>query len=177
MEKELIGQIISIIATVLTFISYQTNTDKRIISLQTGATSLHCVAYLLLGASSGFALNIVCIVRNLCYFFFNNKPKLKFMLSVIFAAVLVIVGIFSWQGPLSLFMIFALPINTIILSLGKPQLLRKSILLTSSSILVYNSIVFTIGGIINEMIAIISSVIGIIRFRNIKGDKEANSIV
>ena len=74
-------------------------------------------------------------------------------------------GVLSWQGPISLLIIIALAVNTVFLSFGNPQLLRYSILFTSTAILIYNVYVFTIGGIANEAVAIISSVVGIIRFK------------
>ena len=73
-------------------------------------------------------------------------------------------GALSWQGPISLLVIIALALNTMVMSLGKPQLLRQSVLLTSSMILVYNIFVFSLGGIVNESVAIVSSAIGIVRF-------------
>ena len=98
LTQEIIGQILGIIATIITFLSYQMNTKK------------------------------------------------------------------------TLLIIFALAANTIFMSFGNPQLLRKSILLTSTCVLIYNVFVFSIGGIANEGISIISSVIGIIRFRKEKNN-------
>ena len=65
----------------------------------------------------------------------------------------------------SLLIIVALAANTVFLSFGNPQLLRKSILATSSLVLLYNIFVFSLGGIANEALAIGSSVVGIFRFR------------
>ena len=79
-----------------------------------------------------------------------------------------VLGIFSWQGPISLLIIVALIINIFFLSLGNPQKLRYSILFTSTMVIIYNIYVFTIGGLMNEAIAIISSIIGIVRFRKDK---------
>ena len=76
-----------------------------------------------------------------------------------------ILGAMSWQGPISLLIIVALAANTVFLSLGKPQVLRYSILVTSLMVLIYNIYVLSIGGILNESIAILSAFIGIIRFR------------
>ena len=84
----------------------------------------------------------------------------------ILSLAMIVFGIFSWQGPVSLLIMLGLAINTIFLSLGKPQVLRYSILLTCSMILIYNVAVFSLGGILNEGFAIVSSVIGILRYRN-----------
>lgn len=65
-------------------------------------------------------------------------------------------------------MIVALPVNTVCLSFGKPQLLRKSILFTCTLILIYNIFIRSIGGMANETLGIVSSIIGIVRFRKDK---------
>ena len=162
---EILGQIIGILATVITALSYQMNTKKSLLLTQSLATACTCISYLFLGASSGFALNIVCLVRNGCFYYLKEGQKPIYISTAILATAMVILGALSWQGPISLLMIIALAVNTVFLSLGKPQILRYSILLTSSMILIYNIYVFTIGGMLNESIAIFSSLIGIIRFR------------
>ena len=162
---EILGQIIGILATVITALAYQMNTKKSLLLTQSLATACTCISYLFLGASSGFALNIVCLVRNGCFYYLKEGQKPIYISTAILATAMVVLGAFSWQGPISLLMIIALAVNTVFLSLGKPQILRYSILLTSSMILIYNIYVFTIGGMLNESIAIFSSLIGIIRFR------------
>ena len=162
---EILGQILGILATVITALSYQMNTKKSLLLTQSLATACTCISYLFLGASSGFALNIVCLVRNGCFYYLKEGQKPIYISTAILATAMVVLGAFSWQGPISLLMIIALAVNTVFLSLGKPQILRYSILLTSSMILIYNIYVFTIGGMLNESIAIFSSLIGIIRFR------------
>ena len=162
---EILGQIIGILATVITALSYQMNTKKSLLLTQSLATACTCISYLFLGASSGFALNIVCLVRNGCFYYLKEGKTPIYISTAILATAMVILGALSWQGPISLLMIIALAVNTVFLSLGKPQILRYSILLTSSMILIYNIYVFTIGGMLNESIAIFSSLIGIIRFR------------
>lgn len=162
---EILGQIIGILATLITALSYQMNTKKSLLLTQSLATACTCISYLFLGASSGFALNIVCLVRNGCFYYLKEGKTPIYISTAILATAMVVLGALSWQGPISLLMIIALAVNTVFLSLGKPQILRYSILLTSSMILIYNIYVFTIGGMLNESIAIFSSLIGIIRFR------------
>ena len=77
MTNELIGQIFGIVAPIITFISYQVNSKKKLLILQTAATLSTCISYMFLGASSGFALNIVCIIRNIAFFFQESKSKMN----------------------------------------------------------------------------------------------------
>ena len=160
-----LGQILGIFAPILTTLSYQANTKRKLLFIQTLATLCICISYLLLDAPSGFALNVVCLTRNVSFFFLNEKTKFNRVAAGGFALMMIPLGILSWQGAISILMITALAINTVCMSFGIPQLLRKSILLTSTMVLIYNCYVFSIGGILNEALAIISSVIGIIRFR------------
>lgn len=164
MTNIVIGQILGIIATIITFASYQANSKRKLLVIQTVSTLCTCLSYLFLGAASGFALNIVCIVRNVIFYFVDSKSKWNYISASLLALCMVGFGALSWQGPISLLVIIALAVNTIVMSLGKPQRLRESVLLTSSMVLVYNIFVFSLGGIVNESVAIVSSIIGTIRF-------------
>ena len=165
MPWEIIGQIIGVIAPILTVVSYQMNTKKTVLLALSGATIATAISYMLLGATSGFVLNLVCLLRNLICFFTKEKTAGSYVVAAIFAVAMCVIGAFSWQGPHSLLIIAGLAINTVFVALGVPQWLRMSILLTSTMVLIYNLIEFTVGGIANEALAIGSSVVGIIRFR------------
>lgn len=160
----IIGQIWGVLATCLTFLSYQTNTKKWLLIIQSAATLCTAISYLFLGATSGLVLNIVCIIRNVVFYFQNERSKSALISGCIFALSMIGLGVYSWQGWVSLLIIAGLSINTVFLSFGRPQLLRKSILCTSTLVLIYNIFAFSVGGIVNEAVAITSSVIGIIRF-------------
>ena len=126
--KIIIGQILGIIAPIITFVSYQVNSKKKLLILQTGATLATCLSYLFLGAKSGFALNIVCIIRNIAFFFQDSKSRFNFISACVLAVVMGGLGFLSWEGPISLLVIFALAANTIFMSFGDAQLLRRQLL-------------------------------------------------
>lgn len=165
MLPTLFGQIFGFAATAATVLSYQSNTRKRMMITQSIATVFTCISYLLLGADSGFVLNIVCLVRNVSFAVLKPGSVGMKVLTPILTLSMLVFGLFSWQGPISLLIMLGLAINTVFLSLGKPQVLRYSILLTCTMILIYNIAVFSMGGILNEGFAIVSSVIGILRYR------------
>ena len=119
-----------------------------------------------MNALTGFALNIVCLLRNIVFYFQNEKSKFHIPTVIFLTALMIGIGALSWQGYISLIPILALAANTVFMSLGKPQVLRGSVLVTSSMIMVYNILVFSMGGIANEAIAIVSSVVGLVRFKN-----------
>ena len=170
---EIIGQSLGIIATIITFISYQVNTKSRLLIIQTTATLCTCLSFLFLGASTGFALNIVCIARNVTFFLQKDKSVAHTVTAIGISLAMIGLGILSWHGPESLLIIIALAANTLFMATGNPQILRKSVIVTSGMILAYDAIVFSIGGMTNEGISIISSIIGIARFRRSKETEAA----
>lgn len=171
MPQLIIGQILGIVAPIVTFISYQVNSKNKLLLLQTAANVAICISYLLLGASSGFALNIVGTIRNMTFFFLDPKSRTNRICAVILALAMGGAGLLSWEGPISLVLMVALMANTIFMSFGDPQLLRKSVIGTSSLILIYNLLMAhpTIGGIMNESIAIVASIIGVLIYRKKQG--------
>ena len=170
MINVILGQVFGFIATALTIISYQGKTQKVVLLFQTIATSCTVLSFFFLGATSGFALNIVCLLRNFYFFLVKPKTKLHLVGSIAFTVTMIVVGVISWQNLWSLLIIVALAVNTVFISLDNPQLLRKSVVATSTSVLIYNAVVFSLGGILNEGFSIISSIVGIIRYRKKQPD-------
>lgn len=173
-QIELLGQILGIVATLIITSAYQANTKKGLLMIQTPGIAVLCVSYLLLGASSGFALNVVCVLRNLGCYFVKEKTKAYYAMTGALMVIMGVMGILSWEGPVSLILIAALVANTFFIALGKPQILRYSIIVTSTLCLIYNIVVFSVGGILLEAISVVSAIVGSIRFL-IAAKKEKNA--
>lgn len=164
MSKELWGQILGIVATLIITSAYQANTKKGLLMIQTPGIAVLCVSYLLLGASSGFALNVVCVLRNLGCFFVKEKTKLYYAMTGVLMVAMGVMGFLSWESYISLILIVALVANTFFIALGKPQILRYSIVITSTMCLIYNVVVFSVGGILLEAISVVSAIVGSVRY-------------
>ena len=162
---EIIGQIIGIVAVVFSFVTYQMKSRRGIMAVLSCATALFCVHYACLGAPVGMVLNIVGLIRNLCYYHNDKKFLSGKAIPAIMALVMGVLGIITWEGYYSAFFVVGLMLNTLAMGYFNPQNLRKSLLLTCSLIFIYNAFTFSIGGMINETVAIISAIIGLIRFR------------
>ena len=127
--------------------------------------------YFLLGAYTGLALDIVGVLRDVVFYNKDKKWASSNWWTVFWAASMIVVGIFTYQNWMSLFMMAAMALNTVLFSFTKPKLVRTTILI--SSLLVYNILTGSIGGVINELFTEISSVVGIIRYDIKKKDKTA----
>ena len=170
--NEIIGQIVSIIAVALFAISYQVKQQKHIIIIQTFGTICWCISYYFIGAMSGFAVNIISIIRNISMLFIKPRTRLSYISTAVLVVAMGVAATLSWEGPRTIIIAVSLMANTIFFSFGDPQLLRKSVIFTSSGFLAYNIISMLSGGIISESMSIISSIIGVIRFRKLNSAVE-----
>ena len=163
---EIVAQVIGIIAVVVSFITYQLKSKKSICIVLSIAIALFCVHYALLGETIGVVLNVVCIIRNVCYTFENNRILSHKAVPIVLTAIMGILSILTWEGFHTALFASGIMINTLSLGYLKPQNLRKSLLLSCSLILIYNAVVSSWGGLINEAFVIISAIIALIRYRN-----------
>ena len=159
-----IGHVLGFISVGLFFYSYQCTEKRKLMVIQTVATALSCVQYLLIGAFSGFALNIVCIIRNLAFYYRDKYKRTDIVIPLFFAICMAVASIFSWEGIHSLLITLGLVVNTMCMGIFNAKDFRKTILISSSLILVYNIFAFSYSGILSESISLISVVIGIIRY-------------
>ena len=167
----LIGQALGVVAVILGFITYQMKSQKVLLVVNLITCGVFCAHYLLIGAISGFALNAVGMFRNVVY---TNRDKKIFSSPAwpfLFAAVMLVAGLVTWQDWRSVLMICGLVINTLALSMRNAQHIRWSLLVSCPLVLVYNALMQSYGGTVFEAMSIVSAIIGIVRFR--KTGKEA----
>ena len=170
---ETIGHIIGFCALILIFISYQIHDKKKLILIQTISTTLVCIQYILIGAYSGFALNIVCIIRNIIFYNRDKKFFSSLFFPIFFACVIPLISLLSWDGYYSIFIVIGLMINTICLGICSAQNLRIASLLCCTLIIIYNVCAHSYSGIVNETVTIISSIIGIFRYVRLQNSTKA----
>ena len=161
--EEIVGQICGIIAMLFSILTFQMNTHKKMMVMQINCAAFFVVSYWLLNEPTGAVVNIVSIVRN-AVFYHRDKRLFSGKGWVIgFAVAMALGGLLSWNGPVSLLMIVAMVFNTLSVSCTDPQMVRKIMLLSSPLTLIYNSICFSVGGIANSSLAIISTVSALVR--------------
>lgn len=160
---KILTQIIGIAAMVASVYSFQLNKHKHIMIAQIIATALFGIQYYFLGAFTGTALDAVAVVRDIVFYNKDKKWAAGNFWTVLFSLMMVVFGIITYQGWVSVFMIISMVFNTITFSFTNPKLVRRTILIASPFMLVYNILTGSAGGIINEVFAEISSVIGMLR--------------
>ena len=161
----LIGQALGVVAVILGFVTYQMKSPKALLIVNLVTCGVFCAHYLLIGAISGAVMNGIGIIRNLVY---TNRDKKIFSSPAwpfIFAVIMVIGGLVTWQDWRSILVICALFLNSLALSLKNAQHIRYSLLITCPLVMIYDVLLHSYGGIVYEGMSIVSAIIGIIRFR------------
>ncbi len=161
----IIGQVLGFVAVILGFVSYQVKTAGKLLVLHTATCLVFTLHYFLLGATPAAVLNLVGTVRNIVYRYKGKNPYAEKCAPYVFAGLMLVLGILSWEGMHSVLVVAGLVINTACMAFKDPQNIRKSILVTSPMVLIYDAFEMSVGGMIYESVVIVSSVIGIFRYR------------
>ena len=166
----IIGQALSIVAVITGVISLQTKTARTILCWQIITALIFSAHYFLIGgAMTAVALNLLSAIKCVCYYFRNKKGSNNPIIPIIFTLLIIVSSILTWDGWYSALLMVGLVVNSIGFALPDPQAIRKLNLIKSPLCLVYNALVFSTGGIIYEAATFTSAVIGIIRNKDKNG--------
>ncbi len=167
---QILTQILGFVATFFSVLTFQLKTHKHLMLSQMGAATFFAIHYFLLGAYAGAAINAVALIRNVVFYHKDKKIFASPVWTVLFAVAIGAVGLCFWKtdGCYALIVTVAMVLNTVSFSFTDPQKVRVTILFSSPLLLIYNILTFSIGGVINELLAEISTVVGLIRYRKRK---------
>ena len=158
-----IAQGFGALAVILGFISFQMKDAKKLLFIQCGVSAVFCVHFFLLGATTGFVLNVACILRNVAYYNKDKKYLSSIWVPIALSAMMGVLGVIFWEAWYSVFFVVSLIANTFCMSFKSPENIRRSILFTSPLALTYDAFASAYGGVAYEAFVIVSSVIGIVR--------------
>ena len=158
--KEVFG-LLGIIAAILAF---QCKRHNRVLAYRTANELLFGVQYVLLGAWTGMAMNLVGSIRNIIFAEEVKRGKSTRLTALIFCLFFTVAGIITWEGPKSILIISAKVISS--LAYGNKNLLvmRLLVLLTCSAWLTYNIFVASYAGVACEVLTLSSIIIALFRY-------------
>ena len=169
-----IAQALGIVAIILGFINYIVKTRGQVLFVNSVTTVCFVLHYLCLGAWAGMAVNFVAFIRNIVYYYAGKKGPISKALPIVFTVIMgamgVTVSLIAKEGWYFLFSVVALMINSYAMSFQNPMNIRKSILVTSPMVLIYDLCVSSYGGMVYETVVIVSSLVGLLRYRKHKGE-------
>lgn len=164
------AQIVGAFGILFSLLSFQFVKRKYILLSQMTASLLFSLQLFMVGAVTGGCLDMISFVRSLI--FLNNQKKWassKLWL-VGFIMVMIATGILTWENAWSILPIIGSVLSTVALWMKEGKHIRMISLLVGPCWLVYNIINGAYTGAFNELLAMTSIVIGLIRCDRVKID-------
>lgn len=165
---EIIVQAIGFIGIALNIWAVQFNKHWQIVLIKTFGALAFVVQYLLLKAWTGAAMDSLGIIRNIIFIFAVQKGKSTKPWVIVFVALTAVIGVFTWEGLISILAIVAKLLSTVSYGINNAHKIRMINLPSSGCWLVYNTLHFSLAGLLNEILVITSIVIAEVRLHKQK---------
>lgn len=161
--NEIFIQTLGFIGMFVQIFSMQSKTYKNVIGMTISGELIFGFQLLLLGGITGAATNFAACITNIVYFLRIKHKKTTVPFQIIFSILFVAIGILTWEGLLSLLVIIAKLVSTVSYGMKDTKMIRRFKLISMPLWLIYDCLHFSIGGILNDLMIITSTVIGIFR--------------
>ena len=170
-----VAQAIGFLSLLLSLLSFQMRRRSAVLLLQMLASISCAVSLIILGGIAGGILDVVAFSRTLV-FSMADRYKWAGSRACLFTyfAIIIAVGILTWdEGSIAtLFAILGTLLSTLALYMKNEQRLRLFSLFVGPCWIAYNLIYSSCFGILNEIIAMTSITIALIRMKSKKSVKE-----
>lgn len=163
------AQIVGILAIIVFAISPHQKTKKKVLIFQLISNMLYALQYLLLGAFSAVATNIVGGIKNLIFYFYTKAEKEipnKFL--YVYIIIIVIFGIFTFNGIISVIPILVSILYAYAVWQDSLKVYRIITIIGSIAWIIYNFIVGAYVGVAGNVFQLISAIIAFIRIDILK---------
>lgn len=167
-----VAQLIGFIGVCISLLIFQVNKRDSMLKLQMSAATVYALHFFLLGAFTGSGLSIAGGIRN--YLFYKQKKR-HWLLPASFIIVFSIVGILTWQGPISILPVMAMISGTLAFWQKNPKHIRLIALIASPLWLIYNLLSGSYPGILAEIVMLSSNLVGIYRFDVMKKTRRSET--
>lgn len=161
---DILTQGIGFIGVALMFISFQQNSNSRILLFQIMASFVFFTHFFMLGAYSGAIINLFGALRNIIFFNREKKWASSILWLYAFCLIYIAMGILTWNGYISIFPTLGMILGSLALYSERPKITRRLSLPTSLCWITYNIFSFSIAGTICEILSTTSIIISIIKY-------------
>ena len=148
---------------VLSLLSFQLKKRKHIMLFQMTASLMFSAQLFMVGAITGGCLDMISFIRTLI--FANNNKKWASSKCWLFGfiAVMIATGLLTWKDGWSVLPIIGSILSTVALWMKQEKHIRLISLTVGPCWMVYNVVTGAYTGALNELLAMTSIVIGLIR--------------
>jgi hypothetical protein len=161
-----ISQLCVIAAVIFLGLTYLLKNKKTILFLAILISLLYGAQYILLSAFTGFAINMVSIIRNV-WFYINAKKEKKNEFWVLLALILIAstFSLFTYKDMYSIFPLLAFILYTYSIWQSNIKVYRWLAIPISISWIIYNVYAKTLFGTITECSLLVIEIIGITKLK------------
>lgn len=152
------------IAFIVGILTFQSNKQKHIVLLKAFTDICFGIQYILLGAYTGAATDLVGCVRNLIFAKEFKRKRTQYIITAFFVVIMIIIGIVTWNGYLSLLAIAGKLCTTVSFSIKNTKFLRLFTIPSSLMWIIYNAVTGSAGGVLYEAMVIVSIVVAAYRY-------------
>lgn len=160
---EITGQIIGLVAAALIILSFQAKDTKKLYIIQTAGGVLFATSFFMIGSVTAALLNLITLPRGIILT--AGQKWNKWYVFVAIEAAILAIGILSYENYLSIVTVCAQLVGTAALWTRKGKMIRILQFCIVSPLWLFNNIMsIAIGGIITEVVSMMSVIVSIIRF-------------
>ena len=167
-----VAQIVGLVGIVCSLLSFQQKERNRVMLFQMTASALFCIQLFMVGAITGGCVDSISFVRTAIFSQNDKKWASSPIWLGVFVVAMIVTGIFTWEDAWSILPIIGSVLSTIALWMKKSSHIRIISLFVGPCWLIYNLIHGAYTGALNEVLAMTSIVIGIVRYDLGKKSKE-----
>jgi len=155
--------VIGFIAIAASVMIYQQKTRPRLLAAKAISDVFWILHYLLLGAYTGAAVTGVALARSLVFFKNDSRNTKSRIILGCFLAISIASGILTWKNGFSIFAMAGSFVAIISFWIGNPRLSRILMFPVSVCFLIYGVANGSVAALINEVLVMLSSILGILR--------------
>ena len=156
-------QVIGFIGMAISIVSFQCKDYQKVIWMRVIGELVFALQYFLLGGYVAMATNLTSCVTNTVYRERVKRGKSTRVFQVIFGILFAVIGALTWQGPITLLVIFAKMLSTVANGINSTKVIRILNLVIMPLWLIYDILVFSIGGALTDIVTITSIIIAMVR--------------
>ena len=161
-------QIVGYVGLSFSVIAFQCKKHKNVMLAKTTNEFIFAIQYLMLGAYTGMAMNLISSLRNLIFARQVEKGKSTLSMQILFSVFFTVFGLLTWQGPMSIAVIIAKVVTTVAYGIKNTRVIRVLTLPTGICWMIYNYISHSTAGVLCEAFNLISIITAMIRIELIE---------
>ena len=155
------AQFVGIVGMILSAIYLHNKKMKNILIFKMTMDCVWAIHYIMLGALTGFFINVISLFREIIFLRNNEKPKRLHL--ICFTGINCITAMLTWNGIHSILPAIGCILATYSLWQKKPDITRKIALVNNVLFFIYDGCIGSVSGMMSETFTFISVLIALKR--------------